>query len=258
MKAIILAAGNGKRLSPYTDDRPKCLLDLGGITILENQLYNIRECGIDEVVIVTGYKSEKIEQFLRDYDSRGMRINTIYNPFYRETNSLVSLWIARGEMDQDFVVMNGDDVFEIDLLEKVLESPENNVCLPIKTKNTYDDEDMKIEINEGLVSKIDKNLIKSISGESVGVRAFRNAGVPRLKIALEEEIRIGGAKEKWYVSVVQRLIDKGYKVNPLDIEDLFWMDVDYPSDLSIARQNIDKYFNNKKSIKRVLRLIKTG
>lgn len=258
MKAIILAAGNGKRLSPYTDDRPKCLLDLGGITILENQLYNIRECGIDEVVIVTGYKSEKIEQFLRDYDGRGMRIHTIYNPFYRETNSLVSLWTARGEMNQDFVVMNGDDVFEIDLLEKVLETQENNICLPIKTKNTYDDEDMKIEINEGLVSMIGKNLIKSISGESVGVRAFRNAGVPRLKIALEEEIRIGGAKEKWYVSVVQRLIDKGYKVNPLDIEDLFWMDVDYPSDLSIARQNIDKYFNSKKSIKRVLRLIKTG
>ena len=254
MKAIILAAGNGKRLNPYTNDIPKCLLDLGGITILENQLNNIRKYGIDDVVIVTGYKSDKIEQFLRNYDGLGMRINTIYTPFYRETNSLVSLWIARGEMDQDLVVMNGDDVFEFDLLEKILDSKEHNICLPIKIKNKYEDEDMKINIHENLVCEIGKSLTWSISGEAVGIRVFRSMGVVLLKRALEEEIRTEGATEKWYVSAVERLISKGYKVNALDIEDLYWMDVDFPEDFIQARVN-SNMFKKKLYQERKLRVV---
>jgi choline kinase len=237
MKAIILAAGNGKRLSPYTNEIPKCLLDLDGITMLENQLNNIRQYGIDDVVIVTGYKFDKIEQFLKNYDSLGMRIKTIYNPFYRETNSLVSLWIARGEMNQDLVVMNGDDVFEFDLLEKILDAKEHNIILPFKIKNKYDDEDMKIDIYENYVAEIGKSLTIPISGEAVGIRAFRNMGVVHLKRALEEEIRTAGATEKWYASAVQQLIYKGHKVNAIDIEDLYWMDVDFPEDLFQARAN---------------------
>ncbi|MCH7517672.1 MAG: phosphocholine cytidylyltransferase family protein [Candidatus Dadabacteria bacterium] len=254
MKAIILAAGNGKRLNPYTNEIPKCLLDLGGITILENQLNNIRKYGIDDVVIVIGYKSDKIEQFLRNYDELGILINTIYNPFYRETNSLVSLWTARGEMDQDLVVMNGDDVFEFDLLEKILDSKEHNICLPIKIKNKYEDEDMKINIHENLVSEIGKSLTWSISGEAVGIRVFRSMGVVLLKRALEEEIRTEGATEKWYVSAVQRLISKGYKVNAIDIEDLYWMDVDFPEDFIQARVN-SNMFKKKLYQERKLRVV---
>ncbi len=108
MKAIILAAGRGKRLYPYTKYIPKCLLDIGGVTILEHQINSIRDCGIDEVVIVIGFGFEKVENFLRTYDGLGLKIRTLYNPFYQTTNSLISLWIARGEMDQDIVVMNGD------------------------------------------------------------------------------------------------------------------------------------------------------
>ncbi len=250
MKAIILAAGNGTRLSPYTNEVPKCLLDLGGVTILENQLNNIRKYGIDDVVIVIGYKSDKIEQFLRKYDGLGMRIKTIYNPFYRETNSLVSLWIARGEMDQDLVVMNGDDVFEFDLLEKILDAREHNISLPIQIKDKYDDEDMKMKIYNNSVSEIGKSFTEKISGESVGIRVFRNMGVVLLKRALEEEIRTEGATEKWYVCAVQGLISKGYKVNALDIEDLFWMDVDFPEDLFQARANsnmfMKKFYQERK------------
>lgn len=258
MKAIILAAGNGTRLSPYTNEIPKCLLDLGGVTILENQLNNIRKYGIDDVVIVIGNKSDKIEQFLRNYKGLGMRIKTIYNPFFKETNSLVSLWIARGEMDQDLVVMNGDDVFEFDLLEKILDAREHNISLPIQIKDKYYDEDMKIIIAENRISEIGKSLTKTISGESVGIRVFRNMGVVLLKRALEEEIRTEGATGKWYVCVVQRLISKDCKVNALDIEDLFWMDVDYPRDLIKARHSLDNLLKKNASSEKILNLSKTG
>ena len=94
MKAIILAAGRGKRLYPYTKYIPKCLLDIGGgVTILEHQINSIRACGIDEVVIVIGFGFEKVENFLRNYDGLGLKIKTLYNPFYQTTNSLISLWM---------------------------------------------------------------------------------------------------------------------------------------------------------------------
>ena len=189
MKAIILAAGTGSRLYPYTQYIPKCLLDLGGTTILEEQINHIRDCGINEVVIVVGFGFEKVENFLRNYDGLGMRIKTLYNPFYQTTNSLVSLWIARSEMDEDIVVMNGDDVFEIDVLDKVLSMRDEKICLPIKKKYSYDNEDMKVIVDQQRVLKISKGIRNNVSAESVGIRVFRDTGVELIKRAIEEELR---------------------------------------------------------------------
>ncbi len=257
MKAVILAAGRGKRLYPYTKYIPKCLLEIGGETILEHQINHIRDCGIDEVVIVVGFGFEKVENFLRSYDGLGMKITTLYNPFYQTTNSLISLWIARGEMDSDMVVMNGDDVFEIDVLEQALRMRDEKICLPVKRKTSYEDEDMKVVIQETKIIDISKTLTGRASAESVGIRVFRDTGVELLKRSIEEEMRTGGAENKWYISAIHRLIKKGYKVKSLDIGDLFWMDVDYPSDLFKARLNSDKFI--KKSYQeRVLRVVETS
>lgn len=254
MKAIILAAGNGRRLYPYTKHIPKCLLDIDGETILERQINYIRDCGINEVVIVVGYKYKNVEDFLRKYDSLGMRIKTLYNPFYKTTNSLVSLWIAIGEMDQDIVIMNGDDVFEIEVLERVLAVRDQQICLPVKVKPHYDEEDMKVFIKDMRIVEIGKTLTNGAFGESVGVRMFRGMGVEIMKKAIEEEIRTKGAREKWYVSAIQRLIKKGCKVNSLDINNLFWMDVDDPNDLNRVRFNSNKIIN-KPYEQRILRVV---
>jgi choline kinase len=254
MKAVILAAGRGKRLYPYTKYIPKCLLDIGGETILEHQINHIRDCGIDEVVIVVGFGFEKVENFLRNYDGLGMKIKTLYNPFYQSTNSLISLWIARGEMDHDIVVMNGDDVFEIEVLEQALGAREEKVCLPIKVKKNYEEEDMKVHVRGKRIIEIGKSLTNRSSAESVGIRVFRDTGVEFLKRAIEEEMRIDGAENKWYISAIHRLIKKGYKVKSLDINDLFWMDVDYPSDLFKARFNSNKFIK-KPFAERILRVV---
>ena len=253
MKAVILAAGRGKRLYPYTKYIPKCLLDIGGETILEHQINHIRDCGIDEVVIVVGFGFDKVENFLRNYDGLGMRIKTLYNPFYRTTNSLISLWIARGEMDQDIVVMNGDDVFEFDVLDQVLRNREERICLPVKKRPSYKDEDMKVVIERDGIVDIGKTLPRNASAESVGVRVFRDTGVKLLKRAIEEEMRKDGAENKWYISAIHRLINKGYKVKSLNIGDMFWMDVDYPSDLFKARFNSNKFI--KTYHERVLKVV---
>lgn len=244
MKAIILAAGRGTRLYPYTQYIPKCLLDIGGATILEHQMNHIRDCGISEVVIVVGFGFEKVENFLRNYDGLGMRIKTLYNPFYQTTNSLISLWIARGEMNEDLVVLNGDDVFEIEVLDKVLAVNGEKICLPIKRKLTYEDEDMKVQLDNGRIQGISKSIKKNISAESVGLRIFRDTGVEIIKRAIEEEMRTPAAEKKWYISSIRRLINKGYKIKSLDINELFWMDVDYPADLFKVRAISHKFLGS--------------
>ena len=115
MKAIILAAGKGKRLQPYTKNIPKCLLTLDKETILEHQINHLKSSEIQEINVVVGFGSDRVEQFLSNYDSLGIKINTIYNPFWESTNSLFSLWAARAELDSDVVVLNGDDVFELNV-----------------------------------------------------------------------------------------------------------------------------------------------
>ena len=256
MKAIILAAGKGTRMAPYTHDKPKCLLDIGGISILEHQINSIRDCGITEIVIVVGFRFERVEDFLRSYDGLGVRINTLYNPFYQSTNSLVSLWIARSELDEDIVVMNGDDVYEMGVLDKALSVSNGEICLPVKKRPRYEREDMKVVVDDGGITKISKDIPNGeTSAESVGIRVFRDTGVELLKRAVEEEMRNPDAERKWYVSSVHRLISKGYKIKPLDIGELYWMDVDCPMDLFRARKQADRFLKEEYRVPSLLRVV---
>ena len=111
MKIIILAAGKGERLYPLTKNTPKPLIDLGdGETLLEKQLKSLSESQvIDEVVIVIGYLYEQFESKLKNFDT-SMKISTLYNPFYEMSNNLITLWLSKYEMNQDFLISNGDNL----------------------------------------------------------------------------------------------------------------------------------------------------
>ena len=127
-------------------------------------------------------------------------------------------------------------------------SNKDEICVPYKIKESYAAEDMKIKIKDGYLSSIGKNL-KNASGESVGIRVFRNEGVEILKRSLEKEIRTENFNLKWYASGIERILQRGHKINTLDIKDLYWHDVDYPNDLNNAKLNINKIISKKKSSK---------
>ncbi|MBT3476276.1 phosphocholine cytidylyltransferase family protein [bacterium] len=247
MKAIILAAGKGQRLQPHTNEIPKCLLTLDSQTILEHQINHLKTCDIDEVNVVVGFASNKVEEFLGNYDSLGMKINTIYNPFWETTNSLFSLWAARFQLNSDVVLLNGDDVFELEVMKQIL-SNKDEICVPYKVKEEYAAEDMKIQMKDGLLLSIGKNL-KNASGESVGIRVFRNEGVEILKRSLEKEIRTENFNLKWYASSIERILQRGHKIKTLNINNLYWHDVDYPNDLNNAKLNINKISSKKTASK---------
>ena len=107
MKAIILSAGQGSRLGHLTDDKPKCLIDFNGRTLLDRQLDALAANGVDEAVVVTGFRDDQIEASLARR-AGGPKVRTVYNPFYKVADNLGSLFVAKDEIDGDCLVWNGD------------------------------------------------------------------------------------------------------------------------------------------------------
>ena len=117
--AVLLAAGTGSRLQPLTDDAPKCLTEINGVTILERQLHGLRQQGFRRLVVVLGYLGECIREFLVDH-AAGLTVDYVTNPRYRTTNNLYSLWLARKEVREPFLLVECDLVFDMSLLGDML------------------------------------------------------------------------------------------------------------------------------------------
>ena len=146
MKAVILSAGQGKRLLPLTADNPKCLVKIDGQSLIEWQIDELARCGVDRVSIVVGYHADRVKQLLHQrYDSQ--RIRTVYNPTYSWTDNLFSCWAARAEMTEDFVLLNGDTLFEAAVLKRLLEAPDQPVRVVTHKKRYYDAHDMKVTLD---------------------------------------------------------------------------------------------------------------
>ena len=123
-RALILGAGQGSRLLPLTEQLPKCLLDLGnGRSMLEWQLRGLMEAGIGEAVVVTGFRSDLVEQALQRITPAGMTVRTLFNPFYKLADNLASCWMARSELRAPCLILNGDTLFEPEIARRLLAAP---------------------------------------------------------------------------------------------------------------------------------------
>jgi L-glutamine-phosphate cytidylyltransferase len=122
-KAIILAAGNGSRLRPLTNDRPKCLLDVDGRPLIDHQREALRRYGVTDILVVVGYHGDRIRQHL------GGTARYIENVRFGLTNSLYSLWLARDELRTGALVLNSDVLAPPRLFERLLRSPAPDAVL---------------------------------------------------------------------------------------------------------------------------------
>ncbi len=233
MKAIILCAGQGRRLLPYTESTPKCLLSLNNKTIIEWQIDALFEVGITHVVAVIGYAAQNIETLLNE--RYGGRVECVFNPFYELADNLASCWMARTHFSEEFILLNGDTLFEPSIIIQLLKSDEFPITLTTDKKNKYDDDDMKVITNNSQLLSVGKKLPHDqVNGESIGVMKFNSDGAVLFKNTIEQLMLTQESLQKWYLSTID-LLAKNNKVGICSIDGLEWAEVDFVQDLEIAK-----------------------
>jgi len=235
MKAVILSAGQGKRLLPLTADSPKCILPILGQTLIEWQIDELAKCGIEQVTVVTGYRADKVERILRSRYGTD-RVRTIYNAAYAVSDNLVSCWSAHEEMNDDFVLLNGDTLFESAVMQRLLETGDRDVTVVVSQKTEYDADDMKVELDGCRLVKIGKDLLPDqVDGESIGMILFRDQGPRMFRDAIEKALHDPASQTKWYLSVIDQLA-REIPVWTCLVSGLHWCEVDYRADIKQAEK----------------------
>lgn len=232
-RAVILSAGKGSRLLPHTANRPKCLLDCSGQSLLEWQLDALIEGGITDITIVTGFMSELVDEVIARRADERARIDAVFNPFYHVAENVGSVWMARSAMQEDFLILNGDTLIGADIVRRLVAGATAPITVTVDVKPSYDDDDMKVERAGDLLVRIGKTLVKC-DAESIGFLAFRGEGRAAFVESVEAIMHRPEGTTSWYLKVIDGLAPTGL-VSTLSINGLEWGEVDYPADLDRAR-----------------------
>ncbi len=231
MKAIILAAGKATRLLPLTKDIPQCLLKIKNKTILEMQLDTLAKSGVKEVVVATGHLSPKIEDF-----AKGKRVKVLFNPFYSVSGMLMTLWVARWELKDGFIMLYSDLVFDMSILRNLLQD-KHDICLAIK-KDGIREEAEKVNEMGSLVTKIGKMGIGKANAEFIGIAKFSKNGA---ELFVEEVERIAKKDiNAQFIDAIGSLIGRGTKIYTCDIVKAKFVDIDFEKDLKLADELFSK------------------
>lgn len=241
-KAIILAAGEGSRLRPYTTDMPKCLVPLGGRSVLDWQLDTMRSCGIDDITIVKGYMAEQIKR---------EGLNSFVNKDYATTNMVMTLWCAEEKMEGEVVVAYGDIVYDKEVLQTLIDAPHDiSVVVDVDWEKYWSkrfsdpladaealsmDENNKIKV---IGQKADK--LSDVEAGYMGLIKFKGKGIDIFK---QSFLRAQGANNAWgsprpfqnayMTDMLQGLVNEGQDIYAVKIRRR-WLEIDSVSDLQLA------------------------
>jgi choline kinase len=233
VKGIILAAGKGSRLNGTIGDKPKCLLRVGGKTLVQRQVEALKSVGIDDIVVVVGCQAEAVRQ------TCGQGITYIENTRFAQTNSLYSLWLARPLLYDGFVVMNCDVLFHSQMLADLITSRHEDALLIAYQDDDepLGDEEMKIKVRRGRVVDISKTLPSDeADGENVGIVKFGAEGARLLTTLMDQRIAAGALRD-WAPRAfgdfarVRPLYTVGTRAYP-------WTEIDFPDDYERAVRKI--------------------
>ena len=235
MKAIILVAGVGKRLRNVTDD-PKCLLKINGVPLLGGYLNALEYLNILDIVMVVGYKKEKIIEFAKKYSFQG-NIKFIENPDFTK-GSILSLHRARNELDGNVILMDGDVYFEMEILTKLIDASEENL-VAIDTTSCSAGEEMMVGVKHGRILDMARALAGNfdIIGEGIGFYKFNNLACEELKKILEEQVKLG-KYDLGYEDILPFLFQRVH-FKPIIVDGLKWIEIDFKDDVYQA-ENLSK------------------
>ncbi len=244
MKAVMLAAGSGTRLLPHTQDRPKCLVKLFGKPLLEHQLEALGNAGVEDFVIVTGYRSEQ----LQSYPGR-----KYYNADFLTTNMVHSLFCAESEFDDDLLLAYTDIVYHPSLIQTLIRSTEEiNILIDLDWKRLWalrledplcDAETLKLD-SEGFVLELGKKprTENEIEGQYMGLLFIRRDSLRLIRSiyhAMSRDLTYDGKAfpQMFMTSFIQVWIDRGLKVKAVPVRS-GWLEVDTAKDLALYESGL--------------------
>lgn len=235
MRAIVLAAGAGWRLKPHTEGTPKCLLEFGGKTLLRRYLDAFVALGVPEAVLVVGYLKELVAAEAARGPA-GVRVRVVENDRYTR-GSILSLWHARNEFDDDVIIMDADVLYPQELLARLLAAVDGNV---IAVDEQYQDtgEEQKVVCEDEWVVEVTRKIGQDprVRGEAVGILRVSVEAAEILRGILEEFIETG--KDSVDYEDAFRELAGEVPIGVVEVGDLPWVGMDFPEDLARARDEI--------------------
>lgn len=238
--AILLSAGQGSRMLPLTAERPKCLIDFSGRSLLAWQIEMLARGGVRRIDVVTGFMTDLVDEALAAINDPRVEITSRFNPFYRVADNLGSCWIAREAMAGDFLILNGDTLVSEDVVSRVQQHSDWPIAVTVDIKPRYDSDDMKVVCDAaGRLHRIGKTLTaQETNAESIGFLAFRGEGADLFRNAVRAAMRTTEGVQHWYLKVIDSLAPTG-QVGTVSIEGQGWAEVDFLNDIEIATRLTD-------------------
>ena len=235
MIGVILAAGMAKRLRPLTDTKPKCLLEVGGKTLLQRTVDAMAATGITEFVVVTGYRANMIRDFLTTHYPQ-YTIHFLDNADYEHNNNIYSLWMA-GQIvrGKEFLLMDSDILCDPKAVAEVARQEEPALAL---NRHELGEEEMKIVVdNDNRITEISKTCrVEDAVGESVGIEKMTADYSKALFCELDQMIVKEGLIDIFYERAFERLIPQGHTFKVIDTTHYFSYELDTPEDFERASQ----------------------
>ncbi len=234
-----------KRLRPLTDTKPKCLLEVGGKTLLERTVRAMQQAGITEFVVVTGYRADQIRDFLMALAGSPSQypqphFTFLHNADYENNNNIYSLWMA-GEVvrGKDFLLMDSDILCDPAAVVRIAEQTEPALAL---NRHECGEEEIKVIVDAGgHITALNKTCNpKDAIGESVGIEKMTADYSAALYVELDKMIQQEGLVDVFYERCFERLIAQGHTFRVVDTTSYFSYELDTPEDFQKAQELMPK------------------
>ncbi|WP_374984878.1 sugar phosphate nucleotidyltransferase [Streptomyces fradiae] len=240
MIGLVLAAGAGRRLRPYTDTLPKALVPVDGdTTVLDLTLANFAEVGLTEAAIVVGYRKEAVYERRAALEAKyGIKLTLVDNDKAEEWNNAYSLWCARDVLGEGVILANGDTVHPVSVEHTLLAArgDDKRIILALDTVKSLADEEMKVVAEDGLgVRRITKLMDPATAtGEYIGVTLIEPGAAADLADALKATFERD--PDLYYEDGYQELVHRGFRIDVAPIGDVRWVEIDNHDDLAKGRE----------------------
>ncbi|NRQ36928.1 phosphocholine cytidylyltransferase family protein [Nonomuraea sp. NN258] len=243
MLGMVLAAGAGRRLRPYTDTLPKALVPVDGeTTIMDISLRNLAEVGLRDVVVVVGYAAQAVHERKDALEQRhGVKLTLVHNDKAEEWNNAYSLWCARDYFAQGALLVNGDTVHPVSVEKTLLAAPEtSDILLAVDNVKKLADEEMKVTLDGSALKRITKLMDPAEAyGEYIGATLIRPGAAGRLADALKATFERD--PQLYYEDGYQEMVERGEQIHVAPIGEVDWVEVDNHDDLAKARTIAVRY-----------------